>query len=199
MNDTKQNQNLSFQQLNDLIDNWITDTLDTKLVFQNQADFIKQHFFEVGAHHEQLQQINGWINVLRYYNRQMENDIETVSQNLTRLEASVEKLERKLPEIDDLRVVAPCRTRLYDVFNNVFASLQQWREFNDITSKAMCTIDEERSKSPAEQLAKIMVKQMETLEEMEVKLYRMMTNIANIETERNMIMYHTRNKLRNPC
>ncbi|KAK9744487.1 hypothetical protein QE152_g7698 [Popillia japonica] len=197
--DFKKNQNLSFKDLNNLLDQWIGDTLDSQEVFKNQAEYANQHLFEVGTHHGQLQQINGWLNVLRYHNQRLETDLQTTDRNLTILENSIQKLEEKLPQIEDLREIDPVRTQLHDWFDNVFASLQQWTELNDVVTNSVCQVEADKLKNPAEQLARIIKNQLETLEGVEIKLYQMMTCIAEIDTKKVQLWKKSQGLTNNFC
>lgn len=180
--------NFTFTEINNLIDNWITDTLNIQTVFTNQADFVKRFYFQKELHEYKLRQMNAWLNLLYYHQSRLEADLATVLRNLSLIEAHLKNLEAKLPNIEDIREIDPARARLYDALDGVCTSMGHWKEFSEIYCRGICQVDRENLTDPAEQLAKIMMCQLETLEELEVRLYKIMTGIANLETQKNMIL-----------
>ncbi|KAB0794311.1 hypothetical protein PPYR_11150 [Photinus pyralis] len=171
------NINMSFGQLDNLIESYASELHQYQDLFQNQALELEEQFMESVENQEKLAELNSRMGVLQCLNYQVDQEIEKANGLLGEFRKKIEYLETEI-NLHCENVNDEYREKLYGTANTVRTLIHNRKdeiEQMKDNSRVMCVAAGQDPK--LETIAKIMMKLLEALEFAEENLEKMKSYI----------------------
>nr|XP_023017690.1 uncharacterized protein LOC111506729 [Leptinotarsa decemlineata] len=171
--------NLTFSNLNHLIDQWVMDVQENYKTFHLQAGEMNKLMFDTCNYHEQLKLLQRRLILAKCFQGQVDMNIELAHSTLNQIESNLVDLERD--------VLCCCRVASHDIYRkNTYEIAEQidtmMNNFNQaleiLDSKVYLVTDSSSGNSDMEGLTALLQYCYRQLENIEMKTYLLKDALA---------------------
>ncbi|KAF2895710.1 hypothetical protein ILUMI_10490 [Ignelater luminosus] len=166
---------ITFGDLDILINYWASEMKSSQDLFHNQLEEVKSISLRTDNAEEKIKLIEFRIAVLKYQQQQLQHDIIKASTTQKDLQRILEELEKVVVADEENTIVITdvLRQQIYELSEKIDCSIYLCKDEVELLKREFKNKDSEKKKNPVEQLANVMMRLVETLDNMEIKIEKM--------------------------